>query len=98
MDRFWKKVEKSEGCWIWTGALDKDGYGIFKIGLFADGTRRNVRAHRFAYEMEFGPIPVGLALDHLCRVRACVRPVHLEPVETRENRKRSPRKLIKRRR
>lgn len=68
-----------DGCWLWTGHLFKSGYGQFSIGT------RCVRAHRFAYELFLGPIPDGMQLDHLCRVRACVSPLHLEPVTAREN-------------
>ena len=53
-------------------------------GQFWDGTRL-VRAHRFAYEQIVGPIPDGLQLDHLCRVRSCVNPAHLEPVTCQVN-------------
>src|ERR1035437_3014013 len=67
------------GCWLWTAAVDKDGYGLFKL------SGRMVRAHRFAYEQAKGPIPHGLTLDHLCRVRCCVNPAHLEVVTVREN-------------
>lgn len=56
-----------------------DGYGNFYY------ERHNVAAHRFAYELEVGPIPDGLQIDHLCRNRACVRPSHLEPVTQFEN-------------
>ena len=42
-------------------------------------------SHRYAYELVIGPIPKGLTLDHLCRVRGCVNPGHLEPVTQREN-------------
>lgn len=86
-ERFWSKVEKTDTCWLWTAAKNTDGYGRFK------GIDRLVQAHRFAYEQLIGPIPEGLHLDHLCRVRACVNPAHLEPVTLTENlrRGRNPR-------
>ncbi|MFJ3170616.1 HNH endonuclease signature motif containing protein [Streptomyces roseus] len=79
--RFWAKVaqEQPSGCWIWTAGLSPDGYGKFSSG------GRYVRAHRLAYSTLIGPIPPGLHLDHLCRVRRCVNPAHLEPVTHREN-------------
>lgn len=75
-DRFWGKVipEPNSGCWLWLGATSQ-GYGVFGLG---NGV--NVRAHCFSYEVERGPIPNGLDLDHLCRIRCCVNPDHLEPV------------------
>jgi hypothetical protein len=79
--RFWKRVARTDACWLWTGATTGYGYGQFYLGL---GQRR-VRAHRFSYELLVGPIPDGLVLDHLCRVRLCVNPAHLEPVTQREN-------------
>jgi hypothetical protein len=84
--RFWRYVDKSGtgGCWLWTNSLTEDGYGRF----WPDRTR--VLAHRFAYELIVGPIPEGLQLDHLCRVRRCVNPAHLEPVTAAENARRSP--------
>jgi HNH endonuclease len=78
-DRFWPKVEKTIDCWTWIGGKSSAGYG-----MFWDGTRR-VFAHRYAYELLIGPIPNGLQMDHLCRVRACVNPAHLEPVTQRVN-------------
>jgi hypothetical protein len=78
LPRFWARVHHDDGCWMWTGTLNK-GYGMFSFG----GKTR--RAHRFAYEALVGPIPEGLALDHLCRNPACVNPAHLEPVTWREN-------------
>ncbi len=80
-ERFWAKVNKTNSCWLWTGLLSERGYGIFKA-------TKKVRAHRFAYELLIGPIPDGLSLDHLCRVRHCVRPSHLEPVTAAENNRR----------
>jgi hypothetical protein len=81
LDRFFSKVEKTDTCWLWTGALRR-GYGDFSIG------DHDMRAHRFAYETFRGPIPDGLVIDHLCRVRNCVNPDHLEPVTDAENRRR----------
>ena len=64
------------GCWLWGGYVDRiTGYGSF------NGTS----AHRFAYETFTGPIPEGKEIDHLCRVRECCNPRHLEPVTRSEN-------------
>lgn len=71
----WEKVRKTSTCWLWIGCLDKDGY--------ARSGGRNM--HRLAYEEAVGPIPDGLTIDHLCRVRNCVNPAHMEPVPIREN-------------
>ena len=79
-DRFWSKVQKQDdGCWIWNGAHNNYGYGR----VYKDG--RCLSAHRVAYEIAEGPVPPGLDLDHLCRVRDCVNPAHLEPVSRKEN-------------
>lgn len=77
--RFWAKVERGEGCWEWVAGRTGRGYGAFWI----DG--KQYLAHRIAYELEVGPIPKGMTLDHLCRNRACVRPDHLEVVSRGEN-------------
>lgn len=84
VDRFWEKVDQNApgGCWLWTDFLAR-GYGRISIG------GRMVRAHRFAYELLVGPVPEGLEIDHLCRVRHCVNPAHLEPVTHAENLRRS---------
>lgn len=86
--RFWSKVDKGENCWLWTGRTKPDGYGVFK-NKAPNGRWKHVYAHRFAYETERGPIPDGLTIDHLCRVRNCVNPDHLEPVTRNENMRRS---------
>lgn len=78
-DRFWAKVAKSSGCWLWTGTKAGSGYGRF----WADGQR--IYAHRWAYSRFVAPIPDGYEIDHLCREPACVNPTHLEPVSHREN-------------
>ena len=77
--------EPNTGCWLWTGVVDRKGYGQFRVGSQADSTRRLVKAHRWAYEHLVGPIPEGRQIDHLCRVPWCVNPEHLEPVTNREN-------------
>ncbi len=88
--RFWPKVDKAGPipehcpelgpCWMWIAHVNRHrGYGHFNAG------GREGYAHRFAYELLVGPIPDGLELDHLCRVRHCVNPAHLEPVTRREN-------------
>lgn len=70
-------------CWIWQGVLTKDGYGRIR----RDG--RLFLAHRWVYIQFVGPIQEGLELDHLCTVRDCVNPAHLEPVTGVVNARRS---------
>ncbi len=72
-------VAITESCWIWTGALKEKGYGQ------VNWRGNNKRAHRLFYECFKGPIPEGMMLDHLCRVRRCVNPDHLEPVTAKTN-------------
>ncbi len=73
-----EKVTES-GCWIWQGEITRNGYGR----VVHRGQR--MLAHRAAYETFCGPIPDGLTIDHLCRVRPCINPSHLEAVTTRVN-------------
>lgn len=82
-ERLEAKVERVpfSGCWIWTGATYSNGYGHYKRA----NSRQAVTAHRGFYELLRGPIPPGMDIDHLCRVRCCVNPSHLEPVTRREN-------------
>ena len=72
-------IGEPNDCWLWTKSLSKSGYGVMGIGS------KNFRAHRLSYELYVGPIPDGLELDHLCSVRNCVNPAHLEAVTHREN-------------
>lgn len=83
--RFWSKVEKAgpDECWLYRGTILNTGYGQISFGR-----RHRESAHRFAYADLVGPIPEGLTIDHLCFVRACVNPAHLEPVTQFENTRR----------
>ena len=71
-ERFSARVDKSSECWMWTGARTSAGYGNFTT---AD--RRNVLAHRYAFEQDKGPIQEGLVVLHECDTPACVNPNHL---------------------
>lgn len=81
-ERFWPKVDKSGDCWVWTANRLANGYGVFGKGGREAGL---ILAHRFAYELAYGPIPDGLVIDHLCRIHPCVRPDHLEAVTQKVN-------------
>lgn len=81
-ERFESKVVKSDDCWLWKGNTTSNGYGQFFVA------RQALIAHRYSHELHVGPIPAGLEIDHLCNVRACVRPDHLEPVTHAENMRR----------
>lgn len=71
--------EPNSGCWLWEGCVNDQGYAHIRAG------RKMLAAHRVTYEHFRGQIPVGLVIDHLCRVRCCVNPAHLEPVTVAEN-------------
>lgn len=80
-ERFWRRVLILEtGCWEWTGAKDKDGYGAFSVTHAA-----RVRAHRWAYETYVEHMHPWLQSDHICKNKSCVNPLHIEPVTAREN-------------
>lgn len=82
-ERFWAKVQIApSGCWEWTGAKVRDGYGSFRHTF-------STLPHRIAYRFLVGEIPEGYEVDHLCRNTSCCNPAHLEPVTPRVNALRS---------
>jgi len=82
LQRFHDSIQPvtESGCWVWMGHCHK-GYGYFRTSP----TWKWMRAHRYSYNLYKGQIPDGKCLDHLCRVRCCVNPDHLEPVSNKEN-------------
>ena len=80
IERYWLSIDfDPSGCWLWTGAIEASGYGIVSVA------GRLMKAHRLSFFLHRGAIPIGKEPDHLCRVRRCVHPYHLEPVTHREN-------------
>ena len=80
--RFWRKVEKlgPKDCWTWTAGRFKRGYGAFAY----DGKQPGY-AHRFSYELHYGPIPDGMVVMHTCDNRQCVNPRHLRLASQGDN-------------
>lgn len=75
------KIDRNgpNGCWLWTGALFRNGYGEVHF------EKKQRLAHRVVYQLIVGPIPDDLQIDHLCRVRSCVNPSHMELVTQEVN-------------
>lgn len=92
-DRFWAKVQIPPNpldCWLWTAAPNPgNGYGVLQLGK-----RKREYAHRVSYELSMGSIPDALEIDHLCHVRLCVNPLHLQAVPASVNVKRQPRRQV----
>lgn len=83
IDRFNEKweLDESSGCWLWTASVHAvNGYSVFMAYK-----PKIVRGHRWSYEHFIGPIPDGLEIDHVCRVRRCVNPSHLRAVTKIQN-------------
>lgn len=80
VDAVWDRLETGPGdCWLWTGSVDEDGYGRYS---------RDGLVHRMVYQFLVVDIPSDLDLDHLCLVKRCANPWHLEPVSRGENSRR----------
>lgn len=82
VERFWRQVDKSGACWLWTGAKsgpNKSGryYGQFTVAV--DGKQISARAHRVAWMLLNGAIPPGQIIRHTCDNTECVNPAHLAP-------------------
>jgi hypothetical protein len=96
--RFWDKVDRGPvpeydptlgNCWLWTAATDPRGYGRFDQRPFGTAL-----AHRVSLILDGQILEPGLTVDHLCRVRSCVRPSHLEQVTTQVNTGRTPTEIL----
>jgi len=71
-ERFWEKVEKTDGCWFWTGGVNGSGYGsILHYG-------KAIKVHRFSYELSYGLIAETLEAHHKCGNKICVNPEHIQ--------------------
>lgn len=70
-ERFFQKVNKTDSCWLWTGALNARGYGSLATDT------KTMSAHRYSYIIHKGEIPDGLIICHTCDVPSCVNPEHL---------------------
>lgn len=79
-ERFMRFVPIGDGCWDWSGATARNGYGVFQLGV-----GRREYAHRVAFQMFTGPIACGLVVRHRCDNRRCVRPDHLEVGTAKDN-------------
>lgn len=87
-DRFWRKVELGDGCWIWTGSRDSSGYGVFRLPEWASLAWRVpviCRAHRISWMLKHGPIAGNLSVCHHCDNPSCVRFDHLFLGTDRDN-------------
>lgn len=83
IERLLVHIEITPSCWLWRGSVADNGYG--HIRGWVDGKWKNRLVHRVAYELFVGPLPADMQPDHLCKVKNCINPDHLEAVTPREN-------------
>ena len=83
-DSFWAKTEKTDSCWVWTGAKIPRGYGKMGVG------GKQVYAHRWSYARFKGEIPEGMQVDHMCFNTSCVNPAHLRLATPKQNSENQP--------
>lgn len=84
-ERTWNKFLVDDGCWLWTANVDPDGYG-----RMWNRPGEPTKAHVVIWTALRGPVPAGMELDHLCAVKSCVNPGHLEPTTHQVNCQRRP--------
>lgn len=84
--RFWTKVTVGleDECWLWSGSLDRKGYGNFSVAK-----NKSNKAHIFSYVLHYGLFKKGLQVDHKCKIRNCVNPKHLQLLTPKKNNERS---------
>lgn len=82
--RFWSRVHRTDGCWMWTGSRFGKGYGQFTLRPVPK-QRIHVGAHAYSYRLFHGPVPDGMEVMHLCHNKLCVRPDHLKAGTHLEN-------------
>jgi hypothetical protein len=81
--RFWRKVLKTNSCWLWTASTSNGRYGNISYNSSGD----MIKAHRASYILAYGPIPNGLHVCHTCDTPLCVNPSHLFLGTSKDNHK-----------
>jgi hypothetical protein len=82
--RFWRHVDKTGNCWIWTGTKSDNGYGRHSM-TYPGEKAYDVKAHRYSWALANGPIPEGIEIDHACHTTLCVNPDHLRAATRKQN-------------